>query len=651
VSSSDSRAYRLALAGLVLVLGALLGLLVVFRAVSLDEGVYLWAGKLVYEGQRPYVDFTFPQTPLLPYVYGLLGRPASLLAGRLFTVALALVDFLLAGYAAGQLGGPRARLLALTLCAVSLFSLAHFAYSATYAVAAFFMLAALALALFEPARPAGKARVGGWGEMLRLAGAGLLLGLAVGARLSVLAALPALVALAALRGSRAARAGLAVCAGAGIGLLAVLAPFLLADPGVTLYNILGFHTDRLTLAWRVETLRRALGHSLVDFAPFVLLLGGAALAWAKGAARQGRARLRRDGPTLAVGAWALLLFAAHLAPRQADSYHQSLLLPLASILGGVILARAGEMPAARRHAGGVAGALAAVLALWLGHQAWTILRWDLIQFPLQDQLAPVREAGAYLDAHAEAGSRLLAFQTQLALESHMAIPHGWENSYFGYRPEWSTERARQTGVLNNELLLEDLRAGAGAVALTSYDAERVLYGDRDAIFAALQENYRLSRTIPGIGPFRDPLTIYLPHRSQAPAPAVSREAELQGGIRLRGYELLRRRGPDGQALWLTLQWQAPAERPAASYVVFVHVLRPDGSVAVGWDNPPCRRTCPTDTWQPGEVIDDEYTLNVEGLPAGAYTLEAGMYHAGTSARLEVAGGEDRIVLGTVELAR
>ena len=61
-----------------------------------DEGWYLYASKLVWQGQLPYQDFAYTQTPLLPYIYGLpqiilgpgiyLGRITSILFSAIMLV-------------------------------------------------------------------------------------------------------------------------------------------------------------------------------------------------------------------------------------------------------------------------------------------------------------------------------------------------------------------------------------------------------------------------------------------------------------------------------------------------------------------------------------------------------------------------------------
>ncbi len=39
------------------------------RPIDGDEGYYATAARLVSHGRTPYLDFFYPQMPLLPYVY------------------------------------------------------------------------------------------------------------------------------------------------------------------------------------------------------------------------------------------------------------------------------------------------------------------------------------------------------------------------------------------------------------------------------------------------------------------------------------------------------------------------------------------------------------------------------------------------------
>jgi hypothetical protein len=62
------------------------------------------------------------------------------------------------------------------------------------------------------------------------------------------------------------------------------------------------------------------------------------------------------------------------------------------------------------------------------------------------------------------------------------------------------------------------------------------------------------------------------------------------------------------------------------YVVFVHLIGPDGRLAAQQDVEPIS---PTTTWVPDvEVVDPHQVPIPAGLPAGRYQLRTGMYPQG-----------------------
>lgn len=95
--------------GLVL-FAAISVLFIVFGRVNSDEGWYLYAGRLVFNGELPYRDFAFTQTPLLPYFYGLpqIVFPPSLYLGRITSVLISFISLLLSLSIARRLGGEKA---------------------------------------------------------------------------------------------------------------------------------------------------------------------------------------------------------------------------------------------------------------------------------------------------------------------------------------------------------------------------------------------------------------------------------------------------------------------------------------------------------------------------------------------------------------
>jgi len=69
------------------------------RPVDGDEGYYVSAARLVWEGKIPYRDFAYPQAPLLPYIYSWIWavHQRSLLAMRFFSCACGAIAVFLWG--------------------------------------------------------------------------------------------------------------------------------------------------------------------------------------------------------------------------------------------------------------------------------------------------------------------------------------------------------------------------------------------------------------------------------------------------------------------------------------------------------------------------------------------------------------------------
>jgi hypothetical protein len=84
---------------------------------------------------------------------------------------------------------------------------------------------------------------------------------------------------------------------------------------------------------------------------------------------------------------------------------------------------------------------------------------------------------------------------------------------------------------------------------------------------------------------------------------------------------------------VTLYWQALA-RVDGHYKVFVHLYDETGQLRTQVDDFPLHGDAPTESWLPGEVLIDRYTLHLPAdLPAATYRLAVGMYDPVTGRRL------------------
>ncbi|HIP87926.1 MAG TPA: hypothetical protein EYH27_05765 [Anaerolineales bacterium] len=134
-------------------------------------------------------------------------------------------------------------------------------------------------------------------------------------------------------------------------------------------------------------------------------------------------------------------------------------------------------------------------------------------------------------------------------------------------------------------------------------------------------------------------------------PSIPVGARFGDVAELVGYDLANDQVTSSEGVALTLYWRALEGAATAEYVVFTHLLTPDGWLIAQHDGPPAGGARPTTGWVAGEVIVDPHVLvfNDEGA---AYTGEArlavGLYLGGApQARVSLAGGGDHVVLPTV----
>jgi uncharacterized membrane protein len=131
------------------------------------------------------------------------------------------------------------------------------------------------------------------------------------------------------------------------------------------------------------------------------------------------------------------------------------------------------------------------------------------------------------------------------------------------------------------------------------------------------------------GPF---LTHYPPLGAFQPFTPV--EAQFGLSIQLIGFRLDSQSSPKGSTLNILLQWLAPRP-PDTDYTVFIHLLDGKGNLVAQNDAYPTWLTPqPTSQWPLNQAILDRHTITLPPrLPAGAYTLQVGLYNFQTLERL------------------
>jgi len=123
-----------------------------------------------------------------------------------------------------------------------------------------------------------------------------------------------------------------------------------------------------------------------------------------------------------------------------------------------------------------------------------------------------------------------------------------------------------------------------------------------------------------------------------PSPASPPDAEhlpanFEDKMRLIDYEIHNVQVRKGEALQLTLTWEALASMHA-DYTVFVHILDDHDRIWGQEDIQPARGTHPTTQWPETELVVDPHTVWTDPqAPLGLYRLEVGVYLLRTMERL------------------
>lgn len=436
-------------------------LLAFSRRIDADEGYFLYAARLVQQGQTPYADFFFPQLPLIPYLWGgalkLFGLtwPSARILAALLAAASALVFWRLARRGAAHPG------VALGLLAAYLTSDAGLEWAAVvkvYTPATLFLMLAWLCGPFSRSGARG-----GWSWV----GLGFFSGLALLTRLTVLPVL-GLLALAAfwhLRGSlkEAIRPALWYCAGLLPSAAALLWLWALA-PHAFLYDNWIYHSLGKPYEPQAQwTAKLRIVVEVTRSSPLWMMALGL-IAWD---AWRRRGDVRDWFLRLAF----LVTVVVCMLPQR--SYHQYyclatpwLLLAAAPALAGLWRGAGRRLWVRRRGAalgvGLVAGVLLLVQPYLAMERRWPQFTWrprtPEAKEEIDYRLRSVRAVSRQIDALAPPGAKLLAWWPGYALESHVPLMDGLSNHFTLRVGRWEADQtlARRGGALHT-MAADDVR--------------------------------------------------------------------------------------------------------------------------------------------------------------------------------------------------
>jgi hypothetical protein len=479
----------------------LIGILyVLFGTVNNDEGWYLYASKLVYAGKIPYVDFSYTQGPLLPYVYGIpqLIFGPSLYVGRLTSLFFGLLTCVFTAKLAEKLAGKTGAVVALALVCLSPFTLYFFTIVKTYALTSCLMILSLYLLFASNIRNPLK-------TMLSM----LFMCLAAGVRVSVLPVVFLLMiyfVYAERNNMRTAILGLSTVI-VTCGLL--FAPFLLINKDLSIFNLVGYHLGRAG-PQSLGSILLNRGSAVVELVHVYFLT--LALVFVGLVLHTYGSRERSKGDTKYWVLFCLIVLAVcavNFFVTPTFSEYAVILAPVASVLASLGIKKIYDYSNGNPIRNVILVMMALMVLLTPLSQGPLFVKMSLKEKPI----AQIEEIGYYIKSHTPEDGRLLMFSTYAAIAADRMLLPGFEMSIFSYYSDWSTDKARQYHVINRDLLNEYIEStSAAAILLTSFEIEYLQIGN-DTL-GLIEENYYLAKSMPNWGQWGDTADLYLPRQSE-----------------------------------------------------------------------------------------------------------------------------------------
>lgn len=417
-----------------------------YGGLNQDEGWYLYAARLVGEGQVPYRDFFFTQGPMLPYIYSLMPIH-GLLSGRLVTLAFSVFSVLVAIALARRLVDEERRgAVSITVFAMLACNLYHMYFTSipkTYALGTLFVM--LGFLLLSR----------GWNFLSAVSFA-----FASGTRISLVLILGVVgVALLVTRFRRLPWLWFGI--GGAFGLFLVYGFFALDSLSFRgLLAAQAYHAGRggfdpFFAAGAVSRLARGyLALGAVMFAAFALKRS-IVFTGANGRMYADSLWLRR----VAGLSFAAVFLLQLSAPFPYDDY-QVPLMPLLAVLISVMFVnrtKANDM-ALRYWFPVLLSGMCAFASPML--QDWMVNGQDRF-WPLKkerSELSQIRDVARNLESMDPGGDMLLTQDLYLAVEMGRKVPKGLEMGPFSYFPELSTSDAEAVKVMNKERMERLLRS-------------------------------------------------------------------------------------------------------------------------------------------------------------------------------------------------
>lgn len=496
-----------------------------FGELNQDEGWYLYAGRMVAEGQLPFIDFASTQGPVMAFVYAFAWPVVDMfgvLGGRVFTAILGLLCSFGAAWLAYRImlmvsrkreEAGAAALMTFVFIGINVYQSYFFAIVKTYSLAGLLLVGSfIALSFYKGKR----------GYLMAFL-SGILMALAVGTRLSAIAVIPAVMLvyiICFMRGkgnSIHLKTAFWLAIGSLITGMLIFLPFLIKSPEATLFGLVEYHAGREVgglfkiLAYKAGFIARLFN---VYFVALGTLLASGLVAWFT--QRRG---LFKSSLYMSLGAAVVVVTLLHFVAAFPYDDYQVMLFPLFASFLSVFLIRVLSGFTVFTTGTEYSPLMVLVVVVVILNftaafasplvQGWFIGERDRIWWPFKEKssLAVLRETAVEVKKMLKPNDLLFTQDMYLAIEAGARVPHGMELGPFSYFPNWPQEKTDACHVLNRTSLIDLLEhTDAPVAALSGYSfaigcpaVEELPVQEQVVLWEIFERHYDLSYTVDHFG--------------------------------------------------------------------------------------------------------------------------------------------------------
>jgi len=458
-----------------------------------DEGWYLYASKMVYSGNLPYIDFSYTQSPLLPYVFGitqLLFGP-DLYIGRLTSIFFGVLVCVLVYKTTLIVCKDNKSNIALALLCFNPFYIYFSTITKTYALTSFFIMLSTWIILSPIFRK--NARI-----FLSI----FFMCMAIAVRISVFPALIVLIIYIIYLEKKNYAYILWLMIVCMSSLALVFFPFLLINKDAVIFNVIEYHLHRSS--WDLATvinnrLINLFYMSIVFFPVSIILFINAYL---------GAKNRIIDIKLIYLYSIIVSIFITQfffINPTYAEYF--VILFPITVILveHGINSLNHNRDFIIRLTYIAIFCGLLFQFAIGSGLNLSYSVNLLENRLPIEE----VKDISEYIKSNIPQNSYILTFYTDIAIEAKRDVLHGFEMGIFSYYENMSSYEAKKYKIINNDIMINYIVSKSAYAILLSDNHVRKYKN-------YIEKNYYLARTMDNWLGEGENISIYLINKSTIP---------------------------------------------------------------------------------------------------------------------------------------